>query len=64
MKETLRRISKKVILIRPEEIQASYVTQKNNNKKIIKEIIKIFPNEKKIILSRYDEQSKYFNKRI
>ena len=54
--------SKKVILIRPEEIQASYVTQKSNNKKIIKEIIKIFPNEKKIILSRYDEQSKYLRK--
>ncbi len=54
--------SKQVILIRPEEIQASYVTKKSNNTKIIKEIIKKFPNEKKIILSRYDEQSKKIRK--
>ena len=54
--------SKQVILIRPEEIQASYVTKKSNNSKIIQEIIKKFPNEKKIVLSRYDEQSKYLKK--
>ena len=54
--------SKKVIVIRPEEIQAAYVTEKSYSIEMIQEIIEKFPNEKKIVLSRYDEQSKHLRK--
>ena len=49
--------AKKIILIRPEEIEASYVQQKSKTNETIKKIVENFPNEKKIVLSRYKKQS-------
>ena len=54
--------SKKIILIRPEESEAAYITKKSKTVEIIKEIIERFPNEKKIVLSRYKEQNNEFKK--
>ncbi len=54
--------SKKTILIRPEEIEAAYVSKKNNTVKIIKKIVRDFPDEEKIVLSRYKNQSKEMKK--
>ena len=53
---------KKIILIRPEESQAAYITKKSKTIKIIKKIIEDFPNEEKIVLSRYQDQSKNLKK--
>ena len=49
--------SKKIILIRPEESEAAYITKKSKTVKIIKKIVEKFPNEQKIVLSRYKEQT-------
>ena len=53
---------KKIILIRPEESEAAYITKKSKTIKIIKKIVEDFPNEKKIVLSRYKDQSKNLKK--
>ena len=49
---------KKIILIRPEESEAAYITKKSKTIKIIKKIVEDFPDEQKIVLSRYKDQSK------
>jgi uncharacterized protein len=54
--------SKKMILIRPEESEAAYITKKSKTVKIIKKIIEEFPNEQKIVLSRYKEQTNELKK--
>ncbi len=54
--------SKKVILIRPEESEAAYITKKSKTVKIIKEIVEKFSNEEKIVLSRYKEQTNELKK--
>ena len=54
--------SNKIIAIRPEETQAAYIIKKNKTVKIIQNIIKEFPNEKKIVLSRYEDQTKELRK--
>ena len=46
-----------MILIRPEESEAAYITKKSKTVKIIKKIIEKFPDEQKIVLSRYKEQT-------
>ena len=61
-KEKFKKNSRKIILIRPEEIQASYITKKSRTIKIIHKIIKEFPDEQKIVLSRYKEQSNELKK--
>jgi len=48
---------KKIIVFRPEETEAAYITKENNTSKIIQKIIDGFPNEKKIVLSRYKDQT-------
>jgi len=48
---------RKMILIRPEESEAAYITKKSKTVKIIKKIIEKFPDEQKIVLSRYKEQT-------
>ena len=53
---------KKIILIRPEESEAAYITKKSKTVKIIKKIVEDFPDEKKIVLSRYKDQSKNLKK--
>ena len=59
---------RKRILIRPEESEAAYITKKSKTVKIIKKIIEKFPDEQKIVLSRYKEQTiklkKIFGARI
>jgi len=59
---------KKIILIRPEESEAAYIHKKSITKKVIEKIIMDFPDEEKIVLSRYKEQSsdlkKIFGKEI
>ena len=54
--------AKKIILIRPEESEAAYITKKSKTVKIIKKIIEKFPNEQKIVLSRYKEQTNELKK--
>ena len=54
--------AKKIILIRPEESEAAYITKKSKTIKIIKKIIEDFPDEQKIVLSRYKDQSKNLKK--
>ena len=49
--------AKKTILIRPEESEAAYIIKKSKTIKIIKKIVENFPNEKKIVLSRYKDQT-------
>ena len=49
--------AKKIILIRPEETEAAYITKKSKTVKIIKKIVEKFPDEQKIVLSRYKDQS-------
>ena len=49
--------AKKIILIRPEEEQAAYITKKSQTVKIIQKIVEDFPNDKKIVLSRYKNQT-------
>ena len=53
---------KKIIVFRPEEIEAAYVTKKSNAVKIIQKIVDEFPYEKKIILSRYKDQTNELKK--
>ena len=53
---------RKIILIRPEEDEASYITKKGKTIKIIKNIVEKFPDEKKIVLSRYKNQTKELKK--
>ncbi|MDC0202772.1 DUF354 domain-containing protein [Candidatus Nitrosopelagicus sp.] len=53
---------RKIILIRPEESEAAYITKKSKTIKIIKKIVEDFPNEEKIVLSRYKDQSKNLKK--
>ena len=48
---------KKTILIRPEESEAAYINKESKTMKIIEKVIERFPDEKKIVLSRYKEQS-------
>jgi len=54
--------SKKIILIRPEESEAAYITKKSKTIKIIKKIVEKFPNEQKVVLSRYKEQTNELKK--
>ena len=54
--------NQKIILIRPEESEAAYITKKSRTIKIIKKIVEEFPNERKIVLSRYKDQSKNLKK--
>ena len=54
--------NKKTILIRPEESEAAYVNKKSITKKIIERIITEFPNEEKIVLSRYKGQANELKK--
>ena len=54
--------NKKIILIRPEETEAAYITKKSKTIKIIKKIVEDFPDERKIVLSRYKDQSKNLKK--
>ena len=49
--------NQKIILIRPEESEAAYITKKSKTVKIIKKIVEKFPNERKIVLSRYKHQT-------
>ena len=53
---------KKIILIRPEESEAAYITKKSKTIKIIRKIVEDFPDERKIVLSRYEDQSKNLKK--
>ena len=54
--------AKKIILIRPEETEAAYITKKSKTVKIIKKIVEKFPDEQKIVLSRYKDQSNNLKK--
>ena len=56
--------SSRIIAIRPEETQAAYITKRSKTEKIIQKIIEEFPNEKKIVLSRYKDQTKMLKKRF
>ena len=53
---------KKIIVIRPEESEAAYITKKSKTIKIIKKIIDKFPEEQKIVLSRYKGQTENLRK--
>ena len=57
-----RSSNEKIIVIRPEESEAAYITKKSKTIKIIKKIVKEFPDEQKIVLSRYNDQSKNLKK--
>ena len=48
---------KKIIVIRPEESEAAYITKKSKTVKIIRKIVDEFPEEQKIVLSRYKGQT-------
>jgi len=48
---------KKTILIRPEESEAAYVNKISVTKKIIEKIVTEFPDQEKIVLSRYKKQT-------
>ena len=54
--------AKKIIVIRPEESEAAYITKKSKTIKIIKKIVDKFPEEQKIVLSRYKEQTENLRK--
>ncbi len=53
---------KKIIVIRPEESEAAYITKKSKTVKIIRKIVNKFPEEQKIVLSRYKEQTERLRK--
>ena len=55
--KNIKRNAKKIILIRPEEEQAAYITKKSETVKIIQKIVEDFPNERKVVLSRYKNQT-------
>jgi len=54
--------SQKIILIRPEESEAAYINKKSSTMRILDKIITRFPDEQKVILSRYKEQTKELKK--
>ena len=54
--------TKKIILIRPEETEAAYISKKSKTVKIIKKIVEKFPDEQKVVLSRYKDQSNNLKK--
>ncbi len=54
--------NQKIILIRPEESEASYINKKNKTIEILEKIIQKFPDEKKIVLSRYKPQTNEIKK--
>ena len=54
--------ARKIIVIRPEESEAAYITKKSKTIKIIKKIVDKFPEEQKIVLSRYKEQTENLRK--
>ena len=54
--------AKKIIVIRPEESEAAYITKKSKTVKIIRKIVDKFPEEQKIVLSRYKEQTENLRK--
>ena len=54
--------AKKIIVIRPEESEAAYITKKSKTIKIIKKIVDKFPEEQKIVLSRYKGQTENLRK--
>ena len=54
--------AKKIIVIRPEESEAAYITKKSKTVKIIRKIVNKFPEEQKIVLSRYKEQTENLRK--
>ena len=54
--------AKKIIVIRPEESEAAYITKKSKTVKIIKKIVDKFPEEQKIVLSRYKGQTENLRK--
>ena len=53
---------KKIIVIRPEESEAAYITKKSKTVKIIRKIEDKFPEEQKIVLSRYKGQTEDLRK--
>ncbi|MBC8252227.1 MAG: DUF354 domain-containing protein [Candidatus Nitrosopelagicus sp.] len=53
---------KKIILVRPEESEAAYITKKSKTTRIIKKIVEKFPDEQKIVLSRYKDQTNEIKK--
>ena len=53
---------KKIIVIRPEESEAAYITKKSKTVKIIRKIVDKFPEEQKIVLSRYKGQTENLRK--
>ena len=53
---------KKIIVIRPEESEAAYITKKSKTVEIIKKIVDKFPEEQKIVLSRYKGQTENLRK--
>jgi hypothetical protein len=54
--------NRKLILIRPEEAEAAYIIKKSKTIKIIKKIIEDFPDEQKVVLSRYRDQTNNLKK--
>ena len=56
-KKESRSSKRKTILIRPEESEAAYVNKKSVTKNIIEKIVTEFPDEEKIVLSRYKKQT-------
>ena len=56
--------TQKIILIRPEESEAAYINKESKTMKIVGSIVKKFPNEKKIVLSRYKAQSNEIKRRF
>ena len=54
--------AKKIIVIRPEESEAAYITKKSKTVKIIRKIVDKFPEEQKIVLSRYKGQTENLRK--
>ena len=59
-----RTSTQKIILIRPEESEAAYINKESKTMKIVGSIVKKFPNEKKIVLSRYKAQSNEIKRRF
>ena len=51
--------SVKTILIRPEEEEAAYLSKQSGIVEIIEKISNDFPDEKKLVLTRYKKQTKY-----
>ena len=58
------RKEQKTILIRPEEEEAAYVSKQSGLIDIIEKIIKNFPDSKKLVLTRYKNQTNFFKKKF